>query len=62
MFIIFISSPTQEPPSIHKTPAYFISLNTDYVLGTVGVQMENKHKVLPLEACNFRQDYWSYVS
>lgn len=46
MFIIFISSPTQEPPSIHKTPAYFISLNTDYVLGTVGAQMENTRSCL----------------
>lgn len=43
MFIIFISSITQEPPSIHKTPAYFISLNTDYVLGVVGAQMK-KHR------------------
>lgn len=42
MFIILISSITQEPPSIHKTPAYFISLNTDYVLGTVGAQMKKK--------------------
>lgn len=44
MFIIFISSLTQEPPSIHKTPAYFISLNADYVLGTVSAQTKN-HKL-----------------
>lgn len=44
MFIIFISSLTQEPPSIHKTPAYFISLNADYVLGTVDAQTKN-HKL-----------------